>query len=225
MFLAVNAKNAAALLPNVACLQQVVAAEKFVSMKKFYDVDAAFDYVARKYQKQNYSPGGPDLCFPSLAQMELYPWYHDQYHDDTPASGDRFFVVISREAGHMGIFDRLNFLASVFVDAPVGTEAFEVQDLTAAVASVQAYVAENILAFSGYFPMEKFRMVHALPSNQMVVLPYREWMNANCVLPQGLKAYSRFGYKTSALKPSRSGLLLNNTGNNVVGKEVDGNDY
>ena len=201
MFLSVNAKNAAAMLPSVAGLPQVIAAEKNISVKKFYNVNAAFDHVAREYQKQNYRPGGPNLNFPSQAQMETNPWYRDQYHDNVPASGDRFFVVISREAGHIGFFDRLDLLASVFIDAPVGTEAFEVSDLSSAVARIQAYVAEYILSFSGYFPVEQFRMVRALPLNQMVVLPYREWMRMNCILPPGLQPFSLFGYADPVLNP------------------------
>ena len=208
MILSVNAKNAAAMLPGAAGLQQVVAAEKSVSVKKFYNVYAAFDHVAREYQKQNYRPGGPDLYFPSQEEMEINPWFRDRYHDNVPASGDRFFVVTSGEAGHIGIFNRLDFLASVFIDAPVGTEAVEVPDLSAAVARVQTYVAENIMSFSAYVPAEQFRMVHALPLNEMVKLPYLAWMQAHCVLPQGLRGYSRFGYAQPPLAPvGKTGLL------------------
>ena len=206
MILTVNAKNAAALLPSAAWLQQVVAAEGFVSVKKFSNVYAAFDHVARVYQKQNYTPGGPKLWFPTLAELEAHPWYRDENHVDVPVGGERFFVVIPpREAGyvgHVGIFTRLDLLASVFIDAPYRTEAFEVQDLPAAVARIQSFIAENIMAFSGYFPMEEFSMVRCVPLNQMVALPYLAWMQANCVLPQGLQDFSLFGYAQPQLKPT-----------------------
>lgn len=206
MILTVNAKNAAALLPSAAWLQQVAAAERLVSLKKFSNANAAFDHVARVYQKQNYVPGGPELWFPTLAELESRPWYRDEHHLNIPPGGERFFVVIPpKEAGyvgHMGIFTRLDLLASVFVDAPYRTEAFEAQDLPAAVARIQMFVSENIMAFSGYFPMEEFRMVRSIPLNQLVTLPYLAFMQKHCVLPQGLQDYSRFGYAQPQLAPS-----------------------
>ncbi|MBR2183231.1 MAG: hypothetical protein IJ858_07400 [Acidaminococcaceae bacterium] len=202
MYLTVNAKNAAALLPNPAGLQQVAAAEKFVSVKKFHNVNEAFIHVAKRYEKLNYVPDGRGFWFPTLAEMETNPWYRDGYHDNTTVVGQRFFVVISEEEGHVGIFTRLDMLASVFVDAPCGTEAFEVPDLAAAVARIQMHVAENILPFSGYFPTEKFRMVRNLPMNQMVTLPYLAFMQAHCILPSGLQTFSVYGYAEPQLMPS-----------------------
>ena len=141
--------------------------------------------------------------FRTLAELEALPWYQDRYHDNTIINGERFFVVIpEKDVGHVGIFTRLDLLASVFVDAPYGTEAWEAPDLAAAVARIQVYVAENILLFSGYFPMEKFRMIRDLPLNQMVSLPYLAWMQSYCVLPQGLQDFSLFGYAQPQLKPT-----------------------
>ncbi len=226
MVLTLNAENAAALLPNVAWLQGVASAEKSVSVKKFSNINEAFAHVSRKYQAQNYTPGGPVLGFPSLAELELRPWYRDIYHTNISTDTDnRFFVVISREAGHVGVFTQLEFLASVFMEAPFGTEAFEVSDLDAAVASIQAYVAENILPFSGYFPLEDFRMVRNLPLNQMAVLPYSAWMQANCLLPQGLQGFSVFGYAQPQLMPNgKPGLLPETGGIDVVAVEGGEND-
>ncbi len=225
MILALNAKNAAALLPNVACLQAVAAAEKSVSVKKFSSIHEAFDHVSRKYQEQNYTPGGPVLDFPSLAELEIRPWYQDIYHRNIPAGIDRVFVVISGDAGHVGIFTQVEFLASVFMDAPFGTEALEVTDLGAGIASVQMYVAKNIMAYSGYFPVEKFRMVRDIPLNRMMGLPYLKFMQANCLLPQGLQGFSAFGYAQPQLMPNgKPGLLTTDSGIDVVAAEGGEND-
>ena len=199
----VNAKNAFALLPDVAWLKSVISAEKEVKVKKFDDSFEAFNYAAKEYEAYNFLPGGDLLWLPTLEQMQLNPWFRDGFHDNEPAGGIRVFVVISEAAGmaSVGIFTHLDTLGAVFLDAPVGTEAWEVPDVPAAVGQIQRFVAKTVLPYSGYFPVDEFQMLKALPLNKMVLLPYGVWMQTVCFLPPGLQPYSLFGYAKPVLNP------------------------
>lgn len=200
--LAVNAKNAFALLPDAAWLEQVVAAERNVKVKKFGDPVEAFNYAAQEYECDNYEPGGELLWVPTLAQMELSPCYRDRFHDNAPVGGARNFLVISEASGLVAFLNDLEMLAAVFLDAPIGTVAWEVPDKLAAVRQVQKFVAKNVIPYGGYFPMDEFFMLKSLPVNKMVLLPYGAWMRANCILPPALHPYSLFGYADPVLNPT-----------------------
>lgn len=198
----INGRHSMAVFANPGWIKPIVDAEKEVSVKKHYNAYEAYTHAARKYQSDNYVDGGELLPVPDLAWFELNPWYRDKFHDGALVSGNRVFLVTSGAVGKVGIFTDLNLIGTVFIDAPVGTEAYEVPDVATAIGKIQTYVAENVLAFSGYFPIEEFRMLQNLPLNEMVQLPYGAWMRANCILPPALQPFSPFGYAEPSLSPA-----------------------
>ena len=222
----VNFKNGSALLPDIGAVRTVVLAEQNVTIETHGNIKSAYFGMVQRYEDGNYEPDGTILGVPSQEYFQCNAWWRDGHYQPVTVGLPRQFVVFSAIPERVGYYSELDCLLVALLEEPVGTIAYEVDSYAAAVHLVQKYIAKTVGCFSGYFDSAaEFRMVRNLRPNCMMILPYREWMQEHCALPAFLQDYSSFGYKTPALKPSDSGLLLNNMSKNVVGKEVDGNDY
>lgn len=205
----VNFKGGMALVYDIGAVNTVVMSEREATIEKHANVFDAYAGMVRRYEEQNFVPGGIIMEVPPEDYFRCIGLWFDQNHLAVPKGLPRQFVVFSAKPDRIGYYSEQDGMMVALLEEPVGTVAHEVACYTDALNLVQKYIATNVGCFSGYFDsVAEFPMVRKLLPNCMVDLPYGKWMQSHCMLPHGLQEYSRFGYAQPRLAPAgKPGVL------------------
>ena len=139
-----------ALVHDVGAVKTVVVSEGEVTIEKHVDVLGAYAEMVRRYEKQNFVPGGIVMKVPPEDYFRCTAWWHDRNHLDVPKGLSRQFVVFSAQPDRIGYYSELDGMLVALLEEPAGTVAHEVDCYADALNLVQKFIATNVGCFSGY---------------------------------------------------------------------------